>query len=139
VSSGLSSGQVTSRRRRNQQRAARHHREQAASRQQQLLTTCVKLKDLCINGKLQTTKHTTIMEQLQIRAEQFRKQRRLQEHDLEQIIKEMKAEGQSRGSEGGNNKTAADIEHKRVMEAVEEGLLQSMASPQTPRNLEYFE
>jgi hypothetical protein len=36
----------------------------------------------------------------------------------------MKAEGQSRGSKGRNNKTAADIEHKRVMEAVEEGLLQ---------------
>ncbi len=111
--------------RRNQQRAGRHPHGQAASRQQQLLTTCVKLKDLCINGKFQTTKHTTIMEQLRIRAEQFRKQGRLQEDDLEQIIEEMKAEGQSKGSEGGNDKTAADIEHKRVMEAVEEeGLLQ---------------
>jgi hypothetical protein len=64
------------------------------------------------------------MEQLRIQAEQFRKQGRLQEDDLEQIIKEMKAEGQSRGSKGGNDKIAADIEHKRVIEAVEEGLLQ---------------
>jgi hypothetical protein len=65
-----------------------------------------------------------MMEQLQIRAERFRKQGRLQEDDLEQIIKEMKAEGQIKESERGDRETAADNEHKRVMEAVGEGLLQ---------------
>jgi hypothetical protein len=64
------------------------------------------------------------MERLRIRAERFRKQGRLQEDDLEQIIKEMKEEGQHKESEGGNEEAAADNEHKRVMEAVEEGLLQ---------------
>ena len=64
------------------------------------------------------------MEQLQIWAEQFRKQGRLQEDDLKQIIEEMKAEEQLRRSAEGNEETAADNKHKRVMEAVEEGLLQ---------------
>jgi hypothetical protein len=36
----------------------------------------------------------------------------------------MKVEEQLRGSTEGSNKTAADNKHKRVMEAVEEGLLQ---------------
>jgi hypothetical protein len=72
----------------------------------------------------QTTKHTTIMEQLRIRAKQFRKQGRLQEDDLERIIKEMKAEGQIKEGEGGDGETTSDDEHKRVMEAVGEGQLQ---------------
>jgi len=71
TSGGLSGGQGTPRRRRNQQRASYHCRGQVASRQRQLLTTCIKLKDLGVNGKFQTTKHTTIMEQLQIRADRF--------------------------------------------------------------------
>ena len=64
------------------------------------------------------------MEQLRIQAERFRKQSRLQEDDLEQIIKEIKEEGWHKDSEGRNEEAAADNEHKRVMEAVEEGLLQ---------------
>ncbi len=60
-----------------------------------MLPTCIKLKDLGVNGKFQTTKYTTIMEQLQIRAYRFRKKERLQEDNLEQIIKDMKAEGQA--------------------------------------------
>ncbi len=48
------------------------------------------------------------MERLRIRAERFRKQGRLQEDDLEQIIKEMKEEGQHKESEGGNEEAAAD-------------------------------
>jgi hypothetical protein len=44
------------------------------------------------------------MEQLQIRAEQFRKQGRLQEDDLEQIIKEMKQKGRSRKVKEGRGK-----------------------------------
>jgi hypothetical protein len=64
------------------------------------------------------------MEHLRLQAEQFRKQGRLQEDDLEQIIEEMKAEEQLRGSAEGNEETAVNNKHKRVMEAVEEGLLQ---------------
>ena len=64
------------------------------------------------------------MEQLRIRAERFRKQGRLQEDDLEQIIKEITEEGRQEDSEGRNEEEAAEKEHKRVMEAVEEGLLQ---------------
>jgi hypothetical protein len=64
------------------------------------------------------------MEQLRIRAERFRKQGRLQEDDLEQIIKEIKEKGRHKDSEGRNEEAATDNEHKRVMEAVEEGLLQ---------------
>jgi hypothetical protein len=60
------------------------------------------------------------MEHLRLRAERFRKQGRLWEDDLEQIIEEMKAEEQLIGSAVGNEETAADNEHKRVMEAVEE-------------------
>ncbi len=64
------------------------------------------------------------MEQLQIRVDRFRKQGRLQEDDLEQIIEDiMKAEGQVKEGEVGDRETAADIELKRVMEAVGEGLL----------------
>ena len=64
------------------------------------------------------------MEQLQIRADRFRKQGRLQEDDLEQIIEDMKAEGQVEEGNVGDGETAADIELKQVMEAVGEGLLQ---------------
>ncbi len=89
-----------------------------------MLTTCIKLKDLGVNGNFQTTKHTTIMEQLRIRADRFRKQERLQEDNLEQIIEDMKAEGQVKEGKVGDGETAADIELKQVMEAVGEGLLQ---------------
>jgi hypothetical protein len=64
------------------------------------------------------------MEHLRLQAEQFRKQGRLREDDLEQIIEEMNAEEQLRGSAEGNKETAMDNKHKRVMEAVEEELLQ---------------
>ncbi len=78
----------------------------------------------CSCGQFQTAKHITIMEHLRLRAEQFRKQGRLWEDNLEQIIEEMKAEEQLRGRAEGNKETAANNKHKRVMEAVEEGLLQ---------------
>ena len=56
------------------------------------------------------------MEQLRIRAERFRKQGRLQEDDLEQIIKEITEEGRQEDSECRNKEEAAEKEHKRVME-----------------------
>ncbi len=37
------------------------------------------------------TSHTSILEHLRIRADQFRKQGRLQDEDLEEIITEIKA------------------------------------------------
>ncbi len=83
-----------------------------------MITTCIKLKDYGVNGKFQTTKHTTIMEQLRIRADRFRKQGRLQEDNLGQIIEDMKAEGQVKEGKVGDGETAADIELKQVMEAV---------------------
>ncbi len=64
------------------------------------------------------------MEQLQIRADRFRKQGRLHEDDLEQIIEDMMAEGRVEEGKVGDRETAADMELKRVMEAVGEGLLQ---------------
>jgi len=90
----------------------------------QLLSTCQKLKDLCNNGKFKPTSHSTIMEQLRIRAECFQKQGRLQEDDLEQIIKDMKDEGTFKEEGKVNSKKTASEEHRRVMEAVEYGLLQ---------------
>jgi hypothetical protein len=48
------------------------------------------LRNLCINGKFKTTPHSNIMKQLQIRADRFRKQGRLQDEDLEKIIAEIK-------------------------------------------------
>jgi hypothetical protein len=102
----------------NQQHASIYHRDQAASRQQQLLSTCQKLKDICTDGKFETTKHSTIMEPLRIRADWFRKQGRLQEDDLEQIINDMKAEGTFKEDNGVNGDIIASDEHKRVMEAI---------------------
>jgi hypothetical protein len=103
-----------------------------------LLSTCIKLKDLGVNGKFQTTKHTTINKQLQIRADRFRKQGRLQEDDLEQIIKDMKAEVQVEEGKVGDRETAADIELKQVIEAVGEGLLQAHGIAPNTKQLGIF-
>ena len=65
------------------------------------------------------------MERLRIQAERFRKQGRLRDKDLEEVIAEIKAN--DRTAEGDADKTASsasDKENRRVMEAVEEGLLQ---------------
>jgi hypothetical protein len=51
----------------------------------------MKLKKICINGKFKATLHSNIMEQLQIRVDKFRKQGRLRDEDLAEIIKEIKA------------------------------------------------
>ncbi len=69
--------------------------------------------------------HLSITEQLGIKADQFRKQGRLQDQDLEEIIRESKegSETKGRGDSGIANEAAKD-EHRRVSKAVEEGLLQ---------------
>jgi hypothetical protein len=65
------------------------------------------------------------MEQLQNKADQFRKQGRLQDQDLEEIIKEIKEGGKLNAGDGNNRAgKAAKDEHRRVLKAVKEGLLQ---------------
>ncbi len=122
---GLLSGQGTSTRcRRDQQRALKFRRNVVASRQHQLFASCVKLKDLCINGKLQTTPHINILEQLRNRADKFRKQGRLLDEELKDIINKIKEGENFKETNNRRDGTAAKEEHKRVMEEVKEGLLQ---------------
>ena len=62
------------------------------------------------------------MEQLQIRADQFRKQGRLQDEDLEEIVADIKASDITKDNKEDRNSTAAgNDEHKKVLEAVEDG------------------
>jgi hypothetical protein len=65
------------------------------------------------------------MEQLQIRADRFRKQDRLWDEDLEEIIKGIKENEDIKDNEGDDKAAmAATNKHNKVLEAVEEGLLQ---------------
>jgi hypothetical protein len=75
----------------------------------------MKLKSLCINRKFKPTLHLSIMEQLRIKADQFRKQGRLQDQDLEEIIREIKEGSKTkvRGDSGIANEAAKD-ERRRV-------------------------
>ena len=82
-------------------------------------------ESVCTNGSIKPTNHKTIMKQLRIHAERFRKQGRLRDKDLEKIIAEIKAN--DRTAEEDVDKTASrasNKENRRVMDAVEEGLLQ---------------
>jgi len=63
------------------------------------------------------------MEQLRIKADQFRKQARLQDQDMEEIIREIKKGGKQE-KESEDSVAATVNKQKRVMEAVQEGLLQ---------------
>ncbi len=69
--------------------------------------------------------HVSILEQLRNKAERFRKQGRLQNQDLEKIIKEIK-EGEEFKAKGVDAiaETAVKDKHKRILEAVKDGLLQ---------------
>jgi hypothetical protein len=65
------------------------------------------------------------MEQLRLWAERFRKQGRLSDEDLEEIIANIKAsDGSTEANADKVASSTSDDENKRVMEAVEEGLLQ---------------
>jgi hypothetical protein len=64
------------------------------------------------------------MEQLRYRADKIRKQGRLQDKELEDIINEIKEEGHSEKTDNNIDGMAAKNKHERVMEAVKEGLLQ---------------
>jgi hypothetical protein len=59
----------------------------------------MEIKKLGINGTLKMTSHTTILEQLRIRADRLRKQGRLQDKDLEEIITEIKASDETMDEE----------------------------------------
>jgi hypothetical protein len=86
----------------------------------------MELKFLCKNGKFKRTSHTSIMEQLRIRADQFRKQGRLQDKDLEEIIAEINGTDDLKADKADGVATVAgNDEHLRVLEAVEDGLLQT--------------
>ncbi len=65
------------------------------------------------------------MEQLQNKADQFGKQGRLQDQDLEEIFKEIK-KGDELNAGDRNNRAekAAKDKHRQVLKAVKEGLLQ---------------
>ncbi len=65
------------------------------------------------------------MEQLRNRADRFRKQGRLQDEDLEEIINKIKAGKDFKDDmEDGNGATSARMNMTKVLEAVEERLLQ---------------
>ncbi len=63
------------------------------------------------------------MKQLRYRADKF-KQGRLQDKELENIINKIKEGDDIMKINNGRSGTVATEEHKRVMEAVTEGLLQ---------------
>jgi hypothetical protein len=91
------------------------------------INNCImyEIKKIGINEKFKTISHRTIMEQLRIKADLFRKQGRLQDQDLEEIMSKIKADEEFKdGDENGKAKTASKDKQKRVLKAVKEGLLQ---------------
>jgi hypothetical protein len=64
------------------------------------------------------------MKKLRLRVDWFRIQGRLQDDKMETIIEEMKQEMEADGDKGQDNKATGSEEHKKVMEAVDKGLLQ---------------
>ncbi len=59
-----------------------------------------------------------------MQAIRFRKQGRLQDEETETIIQELKRDIEARDNEGAYKEATMSDEQKRVMEAVNEGLLQ---------------
>jgi len=53
-------------------------------------------------GQFATTSHSTIMEQLQLRADRLRKQGRLQKEEVEEIIRENKESDKLTNAEEGH-------------------------------------
>jgi hypothetical protein len=65
------------------------------------------------------------MEQLQINKDRFRKEGRLQDKDLEKIINGIKEDKDTKDKEGDDKAAmVATNKHNKMLEAVEEGLLQ---------------
>ena len=78
------------------------------------------------------------MEHLRLRADRFRKQGRLQEDEMEAIIKEMREEMVGKESGDQDSNTARAEEHERVTEAVKEGLLQTHGSAPNSKQARIF-
>jgi hypothetical protein len=136
--SGLCSERATPRRRRNQQRASKHQRKEADSVQRQLLETCKEINSRCINGSIKTTNHKTIVEQLRLWAERFRKQGRLSNEDLEEIITDIKASDGS--TEANADKVASSTSDDKTNASWRQwrrDSCRSMALPPTQNNKEY--
>ncbi len=82
------------------------------------------VKDTCTNGKFRTTNHKTIMKHLRLQADLFRRQGRLKDDKMETIIEELIKDMEIDGCRGQNKESTRLDKHKRVMEAVDKGLLQ---------------
>ncbi len=78
------------------------------------------------------------MEQLRIKAERFRKQGRLQNKDLEEIIQKIKESDQPMNKDEEHRETLAKDERQKVQEAVKEGLLQIHGSTLNTKQLRMF-
>jgi hypothetical protein len=78
------------------------------------------------------------MEQLRIKAERFRKQGRLQNKNLDEIIWEIKESDQPMNKDKEHRETLAKDEHQKVQEAVKEGLLQIHGSAPNTKQLGMF-
>ncbi len=80
------------------------------------------------------------MEKLRIRADQFRKQGRLRDKDIDEIINEMKPNGGTIDDDTDREAAnASNDENRRVMAAVEEDYYRHTALHQTLSNKEYSE
>jgi hypothetical protein len=64
------------------------------------------------------------MEQLRFRADRFRKQGRLQEEEVEEIIRETKENNKLKNVEEGHQEDSIRDEQWHILKAVQEGLLQ---------------
>jgi hypothetical protein len=78
------------------------------------------------------------MEQLQIKADQFRKQGRLQDKDLEEIIKEIMEDDQFKNDKEDYRAESTRDKQGQVLKAVQEGLLQIHGSAPNTSSREYF-
>ncbi len=79
------------------------------------------------------------MEQLQNKADQFRKQGTLQDQDLEGIIKEINRGDKLNAGDGNNRAEKAEKdEHRQVLKAVKESLLQVHGTAPNMKQQEIF-
>ena len=96
----------------------------------------MEIASVCTNGSIQPTNHKTIMEQLRIQAERFRKQGRLRDKDLEEIIAEIKAN--NRTAEEDADKTTSSTTPKKIEGSWKQwkrGYCRFMALPQTQSSI----
>jgi hypothetical protein len=87
------------------------------------------LKD---SWKFRTTSHKTIVEQLQYQAERIRRQGRLQDKELENIINEIKSDERQSWEEDEHCEECKKDKQRRVSKTIQEGLLQIHGT--TPNN-----